>query len=156
MAEPELKIFSYETIEIGEELGSYDYILTQKMVDAFRTSVDDPAASFPTLGVKHDATAFAMVYTDPIGTVNAGNEVEFFNPPIVGKKIIVKGRVADKYLRRDKPYIVIEATATDEDGRLLEKLSTYQLKKPDDIRETRESQKLLGLPYYLCRVDMAN
>ena len=61
MAEPELKIFSYETIEIGEELGSYDYILTQKMVDAFRTSVDDPDASFPTLGVKHDATAFAMV-----------------------------------------------------------------------------------------------
>ena len=133
MAEPELKIFSYETIEIGEELGSYDYILTQKMVDAFRTSVDDPDASFPTLGVKHDARAFAMVYTDPIGTVNAGNEVEFFNPPIVGKKIIVKGRVADKYLRRDKPYIVIEATATDEDGRLLEKLSTYQLKKPDEL-----------------------
>ena len=133
MAEPELKIFSYETIEIGEELGSYDYILTQKMVDAFRTSVDDPDASFPTLVVKHDATAFAMVYTDPIGTVNAGNEVEFFNPPIGGKKIIVKGRVADKYLRRDKPYIVIEATATDEDGRLLEKLSTYQLKKPDEL-----------------------
>ena len=65
--------------------------------------------------------------------MNAGNEVEFFNPPIVGKKILVKGRVADKYLRRDKPYIVIEATATDEDGRLLEKLSTYQLKKPDEL-----------------------
>ena len=43
------------------------------------------------------------------------------------------GRIADKYLRRDKPYIVIEATAIDEDGRLLEKLSTYQLKKPDEL-----------------------
>ena len=80
-----------------------------------------------------NATAFAMVYDDPIGTVNAGNEVQFFNPPIVGKKISVKGRIADKYLRRDKPYIVIEATAIDEDGRLLEKLSTYQLKKPDEL-----------------------
>ena len=57
------------------------------MVDAFRSSVDDPEAPFPTLGVKHDATAFAMVYDDPIGTVNAGNQVEFFNPPIVGKRI---------------------------------------------------------------------
>ena len=133
MADAELKVFAYEDVVIGEELGSYDYILTQEMVEAFRTSVDDPEASFPTLGGKHDATAFAMVYTDPIGTVNAGNEVEFFNPPIVGKKIIVTGRIADKYLRRDKPYIVIEATAIDEDGRLLEKLSTYQLKKPDEL-----------------------
>ena len=28
---------------------------------------------------------------------------------------------------------VIEATATDEDGRLLEKLRTYQMKKPDEV-----------------------
>jgi len=95
--------------------------------------VADPDAPFTTLGVKHDATAFAMVYDDPIGTVNAGNEVEFYNPPIVGKTIHVTGRISDKYLRRDKPYIVIEATAVDEDGRLLEKLSTYQLKKPDEL-----------------------
>ena len=53
--------------------------------------------------------------------------------PIPGKKIFVKGRIADKYLRRDKPYLVIEATATDEDGRLLERLKTYQMKKPDEV-----------------------
>ncbi|MBQ19114.1 MAG: hypothetical protein CMJ65_18555, partial [Planctomycetaceae bacterium] len=81
MADTELKVFDYDKAEIGEELGSYEYILTQEMVDAFRSSVQDPGAPFPTLGVKHDATAFAMVYDDPIGTVNAGNEVEFFNPP---------------------------------------------------------------------------
>ena len=34
---------------------------------------------------KHDVTAFAMVYEDNTGGVNAGNEVEFFNPPIPGK-----------------------------------------------------------------------
>ena len=42
-------------------------------------------------------------------------------------------RVADKYYRRDKPYLVIEATAKDEDGRLLERVWTYQLKKPDEV-----------------------
>ena len=133
MADAQLKLFDYEKAQIGEALGSYEYILTQEMVDTFRESVDDPDAQFPTLGVKRDATAFAMVYDDQIGTVNAGNQVEFFNPPIIGKKIIVHGRIADKYLRRDKPYIVIEAIATDEDGRLIEKLSTYQLKKPDEL-----------------------
>ena len=133
MADQGLKEFVYDQVEIGEELGSYDYVLTQEMLDNFRASIDDPEASFPTLAVKHDATALAMVYDDTTGGVNAGNEVEFFNPPIPGKRIFVAGRVADKYLRRDKPYLVIEATATDEDGRLLEKLRTYQMKKPDEV-----------------------
>ena len=133
MPEPELKIFDYDQVAIGEELGSYEYRLTQEMVDNFRAAVNDPEAVFPTLAVKHDATAFAMVYDDQTGGVNAGNEVEFFNPPIPGKLIRVRGRIADKYLRRDKPYMVIEATACDEDGRLLEKLRTYQMKKPDEV-----------------------
>jgi len=133
MAGQNIKEFEYDKLVIGEELGSYEYVLTQKMLDNFRAAVDDPEASFPTLAVKHDATAFAMVYEDNTGGVNAGNEVEFFNPPIPGKTIRVTGRVADKYLRRDKPYMVIEATAIDEDGRLLEKLRTYQMKKPDEV-----------------------
>ena len=133
MAEQPLKILDYDKLEIGEELGSYEYLLTQEMLHNFRASIDDPAACFPTLAVKHDATALNMVYNDTTGGVNAGNEVEFFNPPIPGKKISVKGRIADKYLRRDKPYLVIEATATDEDGRLLERLKTYQMKKPDEV-----------------------
>jgi hypothetical protein len=133
MASHDLRVFDYDKLEIGEELGSYEYVLTQEMLDNFRAAVEDPDAAFPTLAVKHDATAFAMVYEDNTGGVNAGNEVEFFNPPIPGKIIRVTGRVADKYLRRDKPYMVIEATAIDEDGRLLEKLRTYQMKKPDEV-----------------------
>ena len=133
MADPKLKVFDYDKVEIGEPLGSYEYVLTQEMFDNFRASVDDPDAPFPTLAVKHDATALNMVYDDTTGGVNAGNEVEFFNPPIPDKKILVTGRIADKYMRRDKPYLVIEATATDEDGRLLERLRTYQMKKPDEV-----------------------
>lgn len=133
MAGRKLKEFVYDEVQVGEPLGSYEYLFTQEILDNFRASVDDPDAPFPTLAVKHDATAFAMVYHDDTGGINAGNEVEFYNPPIPGKKIRVTGRIADKYLRRDKPYLVIEATAVDEDGRLLEKLRTYQMKKPDEV-----------------------
>ena len=107
MTAPKLKEFDYEKLGIGEELGSYEYTLTQEMLDNFRASVDDPEAEFPTLAVKHDATAFAMVYDDKVGTVNAGNEVEFYNPPIPGKKIRVTGRIAEKYLRRETPASVM-------------------------------------------------
>ena len=127
------KELKYDELVIGEQLGSFEYVLTQEMLDDFRESVEDPEAPFPTLAVKHDGTSLNMVYKDTTGGVNAGNEVEFFNPPIPGKKITVSGRIADKYVRRDKPYLVIEATATDEDGRLLERLRTYQMKKPDEV-----------------------
>ena len=127
------KELKYDELVIGEQLGSFEYVLTQEMLDDFRESVEDPEAPFPTLAVKHDGTSLNMVYKDTTGGVNAGNEVEFFNPPIPGKKIMVTGRVTDKYVRRDKPYLVIEATATDEDGRLLERLRTYQMKKPDEV-----------------------
>jgi len=133
MAEGQLKLFDYGKAQIGESLGSYEYLLTQDMIDRFRQAVGDPEAVYPTLAVKHDATSFAMVYQDNLGSVNAGNEVEFFNPPVPGKKIKVAGRIADKYERRGNPYIVLEATATDEDGRLIERLRTYQLKKPSEV-----------------------
>ena len=133
MASQQLKRFDYQTAEIGEELGSYEYVLRQETLDNFRKAVDDPDARFPTIAVKHDGVAFHMVYTDDKGSVNAGSEVEFHNPPIPGKTVKVTGRIADKYTRRDKPYLVIEATAVDEDGRLLEKMRTYQKKKPDEV-----------------------
>ena len=127
---PEL---DYNKLQIGEELGSYEYVLTQEMVDEYRKSVDDPEAVFPTIAVKHDATALGLAYEDTTGGVNAGNEMEFHNPPVPGKTIRVTGRIHDKYTRREKPYLVIEATATDEDGRLIEKMRTYQMKKPDEV-----------------------
>ncbi len=133
MAEGAKRQFDFDSAEAGEDLGSYEYVLTQEMLDRYRESVDDPEAVFATIAVKHDATAFLMVYDDATGNVNAGNEVEFFNEPIPGKRITVRATLADKYQRRDRPYIVLEATAEDEDGRLLERVRTYQLKKPDEL-----------------------
>ena len=140
MVEQKLPPLVYDKLQIGEELGSYEYVLTQEMVDAFRLSVDDPETVFPTIAVKHDATALSMVYEDTTGGVNAGNEMEFHNPPIPGRKVRVTGRIHDKYSRRDKPYLVIEATAVDEDGRLLEKMRTYQMKKPDEVGKKWQPQ----------------
>ena len=123
MAAEKLPELEYDKLQIGEELGSYEYLLTQEMIDSFRASVEDPDAAFPTIAVKHDATALAMSYQDNLGGVNAGNEMEFHNPPIP-----------------DKPYLVIEATAVDEDGRLLEKMRTYQMKKPDEVGKKWHAQ----------------
>ena len=140
MADSGQQQFDYNKIEIGEDLGTYEYVLSQETVDKFRTSVDDPEAPFPTLGVGHERTALGMKYEDTIGGLIAGSAIEFHNPPTPGKRIIVTGRVADKYWRRDKPYLVLETIAVDEDGRLLEKMLTNQMKKPDELGKKWQPQ----------------
>lgn len=40
---------------------------------------------------------------------------------IPGKRIRVEAQVTDKYIRREKPYIIVDSIAMDEDGRLIEK-----------------------------------
>ena len=140
MADSHPKQFDFETVEIGEELRSYEYVLSQEVLDKFRASVEDPDAPFPTIAVKHDATAFRMSYQDDIGEVTARNDVEFHNPPIAGKKITVTSRIADKYWRRGKPYLVTEATAFDEDGRLLERMRSYEMKDPDEAKKKWQPQ----------------
>ena len=127
--------FDFDKMQIGEELGSFEYVLTQKQLDDYRESIDEPDAMYPTIAIKHDATALSMVYDAGPGGANARNEIHFHNPPIPGKKIKVTARIVDKYVRRDAPYLVIEATAVDEDGRLIEDIKTYQLKRPSKVGE---------------------
>ena len=135
MADSPQKEFDFNKAEIGEDLGSYEYVLSQETVDRYRASVDDPEADFPTIGIKHDTTALEIAYNDPTGGILAGTDVEFFNAPVPGKKIMVTARISDKFWKRDKPYLVTEATAIDEDGRLLEKMRTFEVKKPIVVKE---------------------
>ena len=122
----------FEDVVVGEALGSYEYTLTEEQFQRFRESVEWPDGTYPTIAVKHDATSLKAKYA-PGGSANARQVMEFFNPPIPGKKIKVTGKLIDKYIRRDKPYIVIQAEAVDEDGRLIERTTTYQLRKPQAI-----------------------
>jgi len=127
-----LPLFDYEQAVPGEELGSYEYTLTEEQFRRFREAVEYDDARFPTIAVKHDGTSMRAKYT-VTNSVNARQVMEFFNAPIPGKKIRVTGKIVDKYVRRDKPYLVIQATATDEDGRVIDRTTTYQLKKTDEV-----------------------
>jgi len=140
MANPQHKTFDFEKTQISEDLISYEYDLTQEMLDGFRRSIEDADAAFPTLAARHDSSAFFMAFQENTAGVNAGSELEFYNPPTPGKKIKVTSRISNKYWRRDKPYVVVEATAVDEDGRLLEKTRTFRMMKPDEVGKKWQPQ----------------
>ena len=140
MVSPQHRKFDFDGTQIGEDLISYEYDLTQEMLDGFRRAVEDADAPFPTIAARHDSSAFFMAFQENTDGVNAGSELEFYNPPIPGKKIKVTSRISNKYWRRDKPYVVVEATATDEDGRLLEKTRTFRMMKPDEVGKKWQTQ----------------
>ncbi len=125
-------VLDWEKLEIGETLPSYDYLLTQEMLDMYRQGVDDTEAAFPTISHKVDVGAYGRKYTDH-GSVNARCAFHCYSPPIPGKRIYVRAWIADKYLRRGKTYIVTEAVSVDEDGRLLDRVITHELKEPEEV-----------------------
>ena len=102
------------------------------MIDTYREGVMDPEASFPTIAHKVDVRQYNDKYTDA-GSVNARCAFHCYNPPSAGKKLTVTAWIADKYLRRGKNYIVTEAVSVDEDGKLIDRVITHELKQPSDV-----------------------
>jgi hypothetical protein len=116
--QPRLEV--WESIPVGDELGSLDYVMTAEMIADYRRVTDNPLAAYPTIAGRHPARLFYRKYKEVMRVPNSGHDSEYFNPPIAGKRITISGRIVDKYIRREKPYLIIEATAIDEDGRLIE------------------------------------
>ena len=121
MSESESEFKVWESIPVGDDLGTLDYVLTEQMVSDYRRVVDNPHAAYPTVAARHPANLFYRKYASVMRVPNMGHDSEYFNPPVVGKRITIHGRIADKYIRRGAAYIIVEATAVDEDGRLIER-----------------------------------
>ena len=122
----------WDALEVGETFGKFEYLLTQEMIDTYRKGVMDPEASFPTIAHKVDVRQYNAKYTDA-GSVNARCAFHCYNPPLAGKRLTVTAWIADKYLRRGKNYIVTEAVSVDEDGRLIDRVITHELKQPTEV-----------------------
>lgn len=110
----------WERAQPGQVFEPYEYVITQEMLDEYRRTVDNPNASFPTVAGRHALRAWTNFY-GPASLMNVGAECEYFNAVIPGKRIRVEARIVDKYIKRDKPYILVDSVAVDEDGRVIEK-----------------------------------
>lgn len=110
----------WDSVKIGDRFETYEYVITQEMLDEYRDIVDNPNAAYPTVAGRHSLRAWTNFY-GPAKLMNVGAESEYFNPVNPGKRIRVEAQVTDKYIRREKPYIIVDSIAMDEDGRLIEK-----------------------------------
>ena len=130
-ADPRI-LLDWDALEVGEAFETHQYLLTQVMIDTYRQEVMVPEASFPTISHKVDVRQYNAKYRDA-GFVNARCAFYCNNPPIAGRTITVRAWIADKYLRRGKNYIVTEAVSVDEDGHLIDRVITHELKQPTEV-----------------------
>ena len=130
---------AFEDIEVGKEVEGYEYWLTPGRVQRYIEAVGDPnpwyGGDSPFGGPIAPATicdndVFHLRAHEEVvggagrtptpgreGYVHAKQEYQFLSPARAGKKITVKGWIADKYLKRDREYVTLEALSVDEDGR---------------------------------------
>ena len=121
----------FDRIRVGSEEDLGTIVVTQNLIDENRKALDWPEAPFPVLHApKADSTKELFQ-----ARVNARSVRQFFNPPLPGKRVHLRMRIVDKYLKAGAPYVVEETTATDEDGRKIEVMTVHQLLRTRKIGE---------------------
>ena len=119
-------------IEPGLDLGTRELVITRDWIEKYMGSIDDrnpwysddspfggPIA--PSAVFNYEMELFAGWHPPRItGTIlNTSQSWEFRRPLRPGQRVILRGQVHDRYEKRGREYIALEATACDQDGNLL-------------------------------------
>jgi hypothetical protein len=120
----------YQRLEIGEQLGHLEYIITPEHLQLFREAVEFPEACFPSIAAKEYAEVLVRKHGH-IPLVSAKHQDRYLRPPRLLKRIQVTGWVREKYQRRGQRWLVVETFAVDEDGmEVLRSHHTFMVPSP--------------------------
>jgi acyl dehydratase len=117
---------TYEKIIAGQEIDYREFWVTPEMQVKFLEALQENNPLY----IKEDSSqgpiahpivilnhAFPEKWMGSFGEhIHAKNYIQFLNPTRVGKKIIARSKVYDKYIRRGRKYVTTEITCVDEDG----------------------------------------
>ncbi|MFH1410931.1 MAG: MaoC family dehydratase [Patescibacteria group bacterium] len=119
----------YEDIEVGYDLGSLEWEITQAMIDAQCHLDDDYHAWYkidsPFGGVIAQPQ---LTYRPPRWLISRNFNIrglfykwqmENLAPLKPGERITVSGRIVDKYVKNEREYVTYEAIGTSESGAVL-------------------------------------
>lgn len=124
----------FDEIQVGEQYGPLEYVLTPEKLETFRKVVGDPDAVYPTIASKDYSNLLRSKY-DEVGLINAKHESWYSSPPRPGERITTRGHLADKYVRRGRAYVVVETHSVGDDGRQLVRSKTTLLLRGVERRD---------------------
>ena len=124
------KHFDYDTIQVGETLGRKDVVITDAMIRTCAQAIESAhpwyfdASPFggriapPTI-FDNDSLRMLDEQYARFGSIHAKQSWEFLRPVRLGERVTLSVSIVEKYVRRERPYLVMELTAVDTGGNLL-------------------------------------
>ena len=121
---------AYDSIEIGLEVGPIEVELSEDKVKEYAEAIQwetseglvginavPPGITI----VEHARMNFSGEGAKLKAAIWAKSEHEFIKPIKIGSKVFIRGKVVEKYTKRDRNYAVSEYETVDENGDLLMK-----------------------------------
>jgi hypothetical protein len=117
----------FQDITIGLDLGTMEMTLDEKTINDWvvlvqwqaKKLVDNLHVAPPGTSIeRHPRMEFAK-FSDLRAGIWAKSEHEFLKPIEVGSKIFIHGKVANKYVKRNRNYVVTEYETLDEAGEVV-------------------------------------
>lgn len=118
----------YEALQAGDKVGEVEIAITDTLVDAYAEAVGDSDALFMEADASGQRTAhpellpkYAMEYLwvplfNRMPNIRAKQAYDYIAPVKTGRTYRATGHVAEKYERRGRYFVVLEAVFKDEDG----------------------------------------
>lgn len=146
-----VKPMVYDDLAVGEELPVIEMVVDDEVQGRYLVALQDDNPWYykdsPWEGpITHIATltdspinAMNLRYEYPYGWVHAKQDTEFINPLPLGKPFRIISKIADKYVRRGKGYVVVESLIIDQDGLEIVRFRNYGMIDDERIRESAKT-----------------
>lgn len=117
---PALSNVTYDELEVGQPLGTVTEPVSAELAGSLAGAIGEPGdaavappAVYPVLFLKALRRTLGGI---PNGGVLAKYELDFGPPLKTGGEVEVEVSIHDKYVRRDRPYVVVGFAITDSGG----------------------------------------
>ena len=140
-------VMEFDKLQVGDTLPEMEIVYDEDMQGRFLAALQEEnpwyyrespwggAITYHPLLDDAPMEAAMYRYQYPFSFVHARQETEFINPLPLGKPARVITKIADKYVKRDKGYIVIESLIVDEDGVEIMRTRNHAMIDDERVRE---------------------
>ena len=117
----------FEDIPIGKELEPVEMVLDDATVDERieliqwenRKTLENLGVTAPGLTIRQHAAMQFITFPELQAGIWAKSEHEFIRPMKAGIRIIIRGKIVEKYIKKGHSYVVAEFETRDDAGDLM-------------------------------------
>jgi hypothetical protein len=120
----------YDDLKVGDVFPPEPlaFVVDREVVDSFLAATGDQSGLYDGPdGARRAPSMIASVYLiellkarrSPPGGIHAKQTIRLHRPVMVGERLSIQARVVDKYVRKERPYMVAQFEARGSDGGLV-------------------------------------